>query len=81
VRAANYVKDQLTQWGLTNAILDAWGGFGKSWELEKNLMWPLPSPGINQYWKLIQKVWIWEEQADCNKCRCNVITATDSAGP
>lgn len=35
-RAANYAKDQLTQWGLQNAHLDPWGDFGKSWELEKS---------------------------------------------
>lgn len=35
-RAANYAKDQLTQWGLINAKLDPWGDFGKSWELEKS---------------------------------------------
>ena len=36
MRAANYAKDQLSQWGLTNAKLDPWGDFGKSWELEKS---------------------------------------------
>ena len=36
MRAANYAKDQLTQWGLVNAMLDPWGDFGKSWELEKS---------------------------------------------
>ncbi len=35
-RAANYAKNQLTQWGLVNAMLDPWGDFGKSWELEKS---------------------------------------------
>lgn len=36
MRAANYVKNQLTQSGLTNATLDTWGDFGKSWELQKS---------------------------------------------
>lgn len=36
MRAANYAKSQLTQWGLTNAMIDPWGDFGKSWELEKS---------------------------------------------
>src|SRR5450755_5192095 len=36
MRAANYAKDQLAQWGLVNAMLDPWGDFGKSWELEKS---------------------------------------------
>lgn len=36
MRAANYAKDQLTQWGLVNARLDPWGEFGKGWELKKS---------------------------------------------
>lgn len=36
MRAANYAKDQLIQWGLQNSKLDAWGDFGKGWELEKS---------------------------------------------
>jgi hypothetical protein len=36
MRAANYAKQQLTQWGLVNATLDEWGDFGKSWELKKS---------------------------------------------
>ncbi|MEP6582887.1 MAG: M20/M25/M40 family metallo-hydrolase [Ginsengibacter sp.] len=36
MRAANYAKEQLSQWGLVNAMLDPWGDFGKSWELEKS---------------------------------------------
>lgn len=36
MRAANYAKDALTGWGVTNAQLDAWGEFGKGWELEKS---------------------------------------------
>ena len=36
MRAANYARNQLAGWGLSNAILDPWGEFGKSWELEKS---------------------------------------------
>lgn len=36
MRAAKYAKNQLTQWGLVNSILDPWGDFGKGWELEKS---------------------------------------------
>lgn len=36
MRAANYAKNQLTQWGLVNSKLDPWGDFGKGWELEKS---------------------------------------------
>ena len=35
-RAANYAKEQLSEWGLSNAMLDPWGEFGKSWELQKS---------------------------------------------
>jgi len=35
-RAANYAKQQLTEWGCTGAMLDPWGDFGKSWELQKS---------------------------------------------
>src|ERR1700754_5334965 len=35
-RAANYAKQQLTQWGLTDAALDPWGDFGKGWDLQKS---------------------------------------------
>ena len=35
-RAANWAKDQLTQWGLVNAALEPWGNFGKGWELKKS---------------------------------------------
>jgi len=38
MRAANYAKDQLTQWGLSNAMLDPWGEFGKGWWLEKSYL-------------------------------------------
>lgn len=36
VRAANYAKETLAGWGLQNAAIDAWGEFGKGWELEKS---------------------------------------------
>lgn len=35
MKAANYAKDQLSQWGL-NSMIDPWGDFGKSWELQKS---------------------------------------------
>ena len=34
-RAANWAKEQLTGWGLENAMLEPWGEFGKGWELQK----------------------------------------------
>lgn len=36
MRAANYAKEALTGWGVSNAQLDPWGEFGKGWELEKS---------------------------------------------
>jgi carboxypeptidase Q len=35
LKAANYAKDQLTKWGLTNSRLETFGEFGKGWELER----------------------------------------------
>jgi len=37
-RAANYAKTSLAGWGLQNSMLDPWGGFGKSWELQKSYL-------------------------------------------
>jgi carboxypeptidase Q len=34
-RAANWAKTKLASWGLENANLEAWGKWGKGWELEK----------------------------------------------
>jgi hypothetical protein len=38
MRAANWAKQQLTQWGLTDATLDPWGDFGKGWELQRSYL-------------------------------------------
>src|SRR6185369_4196329 len=35
-RAANWAKDEMKKWGLANSQLEAWGEFGKSWELQKS---------------------------------------------
>ncbi|HJV20224.1 MAG TPA: M20/M25/M40 family metallo-hydrolase [Sediminibacterium sp.] len=37
-RAANYAINSLSEWGITNGILDPWGEFGKGWELEKSYL-------------------------------------------
>ena len=34
-RAADWAVQQLKKWGVENAHLEAWGDFGKSWELQK----------------------------------------------
>lgn len=31
-----WTKKQLEDWGLTNASIEQWGGFGKGWEIEKS---------------------------------------------
>jgi hypothetical protein len=54
-RAANYAKDKLVSIGLSNAALDAYGEFGKGWELEKSYL-AMTAP----YYKAIQnypKAW------------------------
>jgi hypothetical protein len=35
MRAANWVKNELSDWGLANPKLEPWGEFGKGWEQEK----------------------------------------------
>ena len=35
-RAANWARTEMEKWGLTNAALEPWGDFGKSWELKKS---------------------------------------------
>ncbi|MDP4246103.1 MAG: peptidase M28, partial [Bacteroidota bacterium] len=37
-RAANYARQQLAQWGLSDAVLDPWGEFGKGWELQRSYL-------------------------------------------
>lgn len=34
-RANQWTKQQLEKWGLTNAIVDPWGEFGRGWELKR----------------------------------------------
>ncbi len=36
MKAANYSKNKLKEWGLENSRLEAWGEFGKGWELQKS---------------------------------------------
>ncbi|NER11857.1 M20/M25/M40 family metallo-hydrolase [Leptobacterium flavescens] len=35
-RAADYAVKQLTEWGLVNAKKEAWGEFGRGWEMNKS---------------------------------------------
>jgi hypothetical protein len=35
-RANAWTKKQLTDWGLTNAVVEPWGTFGRGWDIEKS---------------------------------------------
>jgi len=37
-RAANYAKEKLSGWGVSNVQLDPYGEFGKGWELQKSYL-------------------------------------------
>ncbi len=48
-QANEWTKTRLTEWGLENAHLEAWGPFGRGWSLEKysaNVTEPVPFPII-----------------------------------
>ena len=34
-RANEWTRDQMTKWGMQNAKLEAWGPFGRGWELKR----------------------------------------------
>ncbi len=38
VRASAWAKSELSKWGLENAALEAWGNFGKGWELKRTYL-------------------------------------------
>lgn len=76
-RAANWAKQQLTDWGLTGAMLDPWGEFGKGWNLEKSYV-ALTAP---YYKPLIAYPKAWCGGTDGLKSgSVLLITAKDSAG-
>lgn len=77
MRAANYAKDQLTKWGLVNAMLDPWGDFGKSWELEKSYV-AMTAPWYKSL-EAYPKVWTGGTNGLQN-AEVILITAKDSAG-
>jgi carboxypeptidase Q len=76
MRAANYAKDQLTQWGLVNAMLDPWGDFGKSWELEKSYV-AMTAPWYKSL-EAYPKVWTGGTNGLKN-AEVILVTAKDSA--
>ena len=34
-RANEWTRDKLASWGLTNALLETWGPFGRGWSLKR----------------------------------------------
>jgi len=75
-RAANYAKQSLAGWGLKNAMLDPWGDFGKSWELQKSYL-AITSP----YYKPLNafpKAWVAGTNGT-QSADVLLITAKDSA--
>lgn len=76
-RAANYAKETLAGWGLTNAAIQPWGEFGKGWELEKSYV-AITAP----YYKSLSaypKTWTAGTKGQKN-AEILVISAKDSAG-
>ncbi|HLZ85649.1 MAG TPA: hypothetical protein VKQ52_00360, partial [Puia sp.] len=76
-RAANWAKQQLTDWGLVGATLDPWGEFGKGWELQKSYL-ALSAP----YYKPLiayPKAWCGGTNSP-QSASVLLISATDSAG-
>ena len=76
-RAANWAKNQLQTWGLSNAALEPWGDFGKSWELKKSYI-ALTAP---YYRPLIGFPKSWTKGTNGLKnAEVLLVKATDSAG-
>jgi carboxypeptidase Q len=48
-RANEWTRDKLTEWGLVNGKVEAWGQFGRGWTLDRiavNVTEPVPFPVI-----------------------------------
>lgn len=76
MRAANYAKETLAGWGLSNAAIVPWGEFGKGWELEKSYV-AITAP----YYKPLSaypKTWTAGSKG-LKSAEVIVITAADSA--
>lgn len=75
-RAANWAVAELKKWGLTNATLEPWGEFGKSWELKKSYI-ALSSP---YYRPLIGYPKTWTRGSNgLKQAEVILIKASDSA--
>jgi carboxypeptidase Q len=77
MRAANYAKQQFQEWGLTNSMLDPWGDFGKSWELEKSYV-AMTAPWYKSL-EAYPKTWTAGTNG-LKSAEVLLITAKDSAG-
>jgi carboxypeptidase Q len=77
MRAANYAKNTLAQWGLKNTMLDPWGDFGKSWELEKSYV-AMTAPWYKSF-EAYPKAWAGGSNG-LHNADVLLITAKDSAG-
>jgi Predicted aminopeptidases len=77
MRAANYAKEQLSQWGLVNATLDPWGDFGKAWELQKSYV-AMTAPWYKSL-EAYPKAWTAGSNG-LHNAEVILISAKDSAG-
>ncbi|HTN07297.1 M28 family metallopeptidase [Agriterribacter sp.] len=76
-RAANWAKEQLTGWGLENAVLEPWGEFGKGWELQKMYI----AQTVPYYRPLIGFPKAWTSgTGGLQKAQVILVDAEDSAG-
>ena len=77
MRAANYAKNQLAQWGLVNTMINPWGDFGKGWELQKSYV-AITSPWYKSL-EAYPKAWTGGTNGLRN-ADVILISAKDSAG-
>jgi carboxypeptidase Q len=79
LKAANWTKDKLTSWGLTNAVVEPWGEFGKGWQQDRSYV-AMTKP---YYQPFIAMPKAWTKGTPGNttmKSEVILITAKDSAG-
>ena len=76
LRASNWAKTALAQWGVEGATLEAWGDWGKGWELERSYI-AMTSP---YYRPLIAfpKTWVSGTNGP-QSAELIIVTAKDSA--
>lgn len=78
LNAANWTKNKLTSWGLTNAVVEPWGEFGKGWQQERTYV-AMTKP-YYQPFIAIPKAWTKGTPGNSTiKGEVILITAKDSA--